>query len=108
MTISDLLAQLVERNAAIASATRGKAFEASVQQFTDAVATIPDYHHAGMSQEQFDAINGLAEQVIESIERRLYDGDDRESLRQEMAQSVYAIRKAQENVFQWRRHFGRT
>jgi hypothetical protein len=106
MTIADLVDQLVEHSSAVAAATRGKAFEARVQQFTGALATIPDYPHAQMSQDHFDMVNRLAEQVIESIEGRLYDGDDGESLKQEMARSVYAIRKAQEEVFRWRKHFG--
>jgi hypothetical protein len=106
MTIADLITQLVDHNQAIATATRGKAFEASVKEFTDALARIPDYPHAEMSKEHFDLVNRLAEQVIECIESRLYDGDDSHSLKREMAKSVYAIRKAQEELFKWRRHFG--
>lgn len=106
MSLPDLFSRLVEHSNAVAAAHRGKTFEASVQQFTEALATIPDYRHVELSQEQFDAINSLAEQVIERIEQRLYDEDDAQSLKKEMAKSVYAIRKAQEEVFRWRKHFG--
>jgi hypothetical protein len=106
-TISDLVALLVEHSSAITAATRGRAFEANVHKFTEALATIPDYPYAEMTPALFEQANRLAEQVIESIEARLYDGDDRESLKGEMARSIYVIRKAQEDVFRWKKHFGR-
>lgn len=107
MTIPDLVDLLLAHSNAVAAATRGKAFDTSVQKFTEALATVPDHPHAEMSQASFDLVNGLAEQVIAHIERRIDEAEDKELLKEEMAESVYAIRRVLEEMFQWRRHFGR-
>lgn len=108
MNIPDLVDQLVEHSNGVAAASRGKAFETSVSKFTETLATVPDYPHAEMSQASFDLINGLAEQVIAHVERRIEESRDDESLKEQMAESVYAIRRVLEELFRWRRHFGRT
>lgn len=103
--MSDLLDRLADDTAAAVTASSPKAFEAAVRRFTSELETIPDSPAADMSNEGFARVNGLAEQMISEIERRLEREIPEAARRQLLAQSVYAIRRALEEAFRWRRHY---
>lgn len=101
----DLVKRLSDAAGTALTASRPKAFDAAVRQFTATLETVPDYPATDMSDEGFARMNAVAEQVISEIERRLegHLGDD--DRREWLTGQVYAIRQALEETFRWRRHF---
>jgi pantoate kinase len=103
--MTDVVGRLSDDAVAAVTASSSKAFETAVRRFTSDLEAVPDYPAADMTNEGFAHVNGLAEQVISDIERRL-EADIPEPHRRELlAESVFAIRRALEEAFRWRRHY---
>jgi hypothetical protein len=107
MTVADLLERLVAHRDASSPGAAGGAFKEHVDRFTERLAMIRDCPPDDVTQAIFDQVSGLADQVIEALEQRLYDADDPQPFKRRLAQSVYAIRREIEDVYRWKQRFGR-
>ena len=91
--------------AAVGAAESGGTLERSVVRFTRLLATVPDYGPTEVTKADIDRVCGLAESVIEAIERRLDTRHDQPSVQRDLAAAVYRIRSKLEEVDLWRRHY---
>ncbi len=104
---NDLLATITEAALAIDTSTRGGAFDKSVQRYVTLIGTVPDYGPTALSADDATAVTMMAEDVIRLIEARLSVGSDGEDIQKDLAESIYAIRAALEQIYIWRKHYGR-
>lgn len=91
--------------AAVDAAEPARAFERAVVQFTRFLATMPDYGPTEISKADIDRVCGLAENIIQSIERRLDTRHDRPAVQRDLADAIYRIRSKLEEIDLWRRHY---
>lgn len=102
---------LVTRAAALAAAVGAaelalaRTLERAVAQFTRFLATMPDYGPTEITKADIDRVCGLAENVIQLIERRIDTRHDRPSVQRDLADDVYRIRSKLEEIDLWRRHY---
>jgi len=92
--------------AEIASGESGRDFEHLVAAFSHEIAKVPDFTPAELTAADLDALRTLADEVVETIEGRLENQQDRGSVRRKLADLIYRIRRHQEEIDTWRRHFG--
>ena len=101
--------ELVERALAISDAVRRAthrhAFHRQIGAFVQLLATIPDYAPRDFSSEAIAVLRTLAEGVIAHIEERLSTIGDSHRIRVDLAETVYDIRRALEEIDTWRRHY---
>ena len=76
-----------------------------MREFVGALAHVPDFPAAEFTTLEIEHLSATAEQVIEAIERRLENSRDRVATQQELAESVYEIRRELEEITRWRRHY---
>ena len=76
-----------------------------MREFVGALAHVPDFPAAEFTPLEIEQLSATAEQVIEAIERRLENSKDRVATQQELAESVYEIRREMEEITRWRRHY---
>ncbi len=76
-----------------------------MREFVGALAHVPDFPAAEFTPIEIEQLSATAEQVIEAIERRLENSKDRVATQQELAESVYEIRREMEEITRWRRHY---
>jgi hypothetical protein len=102
--IQDFLDALVAHRQAVVTATRGKTFLREVEHFIARLHALPQHPASQLSTEQFESIGRLSEEMIAVIETRIARGGDDASVRQELAESVYAIRRKLEEIYRWRHY----
>jgi hypothetical protein len=81
------------------SSASGRTFLKLMREF------VPDFPAAEFTTLEIEQLSATAEQVIEAIERRLENSRDRVATQQELAESVYEIRRELEEITRWRRHY---
>jgi len=87
------------------SSASGRTFLKLMREFVGALAHVPDFPAAEFTPIEIEQLSATAEQVIEAIERRLENSKDRVATQQELAESVYEIRREMEEITRWRRHY---
>jgi hypothetical protein len=87
------------------SSASGRTFLKLMREFVAALAHVPDFPAAEFSTLEIEQLSATAEQVIEAIERRLENNRDKVATQQELAESVYEIRRELEEITRWRRHY---
>jgi hypothetical protein len=87
------------------SSASGRTFLKLMREFVGALAHVPDFPAAEFTPLEIEQLSATAEQVIEAIERRLEHSKDRVATQQELAESVYEIRREMEEITRWRRHY---
>ena len=105
MTATDVRSELLKAGHAALSNRHGRPFITSIRTFVAALQRIPDGGPSDYQHDQLAAIRDLGEQLLAEIEDRLEDADDRPKVQRELADAVYAIRRALEEVHRWERHF---
>ena len=103
--IQDFVDALIGHREAVVTATRGRTFLREVEHFIARLHALPEHPASQLSAEQFDLVSSLSDQMIEHIESRIDRKEDDESLRQELAESVYRIRRGVEDIYSWRTHY---
>jgi hypothetical protein len=83
----------------------GRPFIKSVRTFVSALKQIPDAGPSDYSHQRLARIRDLAERVITEIDDRLEDADDSPRIQQELATTVYTIRRTLEEINSCERHF---
>ena len=107
-TAAGFIATAVEAAEAVSGAQRRHAFEQAVRHFEALLATVPDYAAGDFADADIVHIRTLAEAVIELVEQRASEEEDRPKTAQQLVSAVYAIRSRLEEIDIWRRHFGTT
>jgi hypothetical protein len=87
------------------SSASGRTFLKLMREFVGGLAHVPDFPAAEFTPLEIEQLSATAEQVIEAIERRLENSKDRVATQQELAESVYEIRREMEEITRWRRHY---
>jgi hypothetical protein len=89
----------------IAAPQSGRSFDHGVIEFRRLLATVPDANPSDMTAADIDTLGELAEVVIQEIESRLEEHNDRKAIQSDLAKAVYEIRLSLEAMDRWRRHF---
>jgi hypothetical protein len=89
---------------AVERARLGRTFDHAVGKFVGLLRLAPDCAPGELAAADIARLRELAEGVIQSIERRLESEHDRQSTQLNLAEGVYAIRAALEQIEIWRRH----
>jgi hypothetical protein len=87
------------------SSASGRTFLKLMREFVGALAHVSDFPAAEFTTLEIEQLSATADQVIEAIERRLESSKDRGATQQELAESVYEIRREMEKITRWRRHY---
>ena len=77
----------------------------AVRRILNALARVPDRQSDAFFDEDIQRLQAIGESAIAAIEHRLDAGHDRASVRLEMAEAVYAIRRELEEITRWRHHY---
>lgn len=86
------------------SATKRRALAVAVEQFVDCLRRIPGGAPKDLPRGGLATVKTLAEDVIKRIESDL-EQDDSGGPARELAEDVYDIRAALEEIDRWERHF---
>jgi hypothetical protein len=105
MGASDLLKAAAAAAHGLPGHTSARAFRSGAREFVDALARVPDYPASEFSGLAIEQLSSTAEHVIATIERRMEDADDPESVKQELAEMIYETRRNLEEIHRWRRHY---
>jgi len=81
------------------------AFTHKLAHVVSAIGAIPDSPPEGFTSDAMVRLRELAEETVETIERRLESGGDAEKVQQRLAGTVYEVRLRMEAVETWFRHF---
>ena len=82
----------------------GRPFIRSIRAFVAALKRAQDGGPSDYQHEQLVAIRDLGERVIAAIEDWLEGADDRPQIQRELAEAVYSIRRAIEDINRRERH----
>lgn len=88
----------------VADTAAGRGFHDALDDFTQLLRTVPDSPTDAMDAEDLAALRAIAQTVIEHIERRIEARTDRLAEEVTLAQNVYGIQQALENIDRWHRH----
>jgi len=102
---SKLDADVAAAAAAVLAERGSRRLGRDVHAFIDLIATVPDHAPGEVSRESLNALRALAEEVISRIEDYLAQTDGRPRQAQELASSIYEIRKTLERVHYWEKHY---
>jgi hypothetical protein len=90
-------------NAAVGAGAR--AFEPEARHFLEVLTRVPNHPPGEVSDADVAALLGLVDAVVDAIEDRIAAARDSGAVQQQLAQLVYAIRAAMEEVDRWHRHY---
>jgi hypothetical protein len=82
-----------------------RAFVDELAHVVGTLGTIPDSPPADFTVSDRHRLRELADEVVEAIERRIDSGGDGEKVQQQLAGTVYEIRRRMEAIETWFRHF---
>lgn len=105
MSASDVLKAASTAAQGLAGNMSSRSFRKLAREFVDALARVPDYPAAEFSPLEIEQLSTTAEHVIAAIERRLDDEDDASSIKQDLAEAIYDVRRNLEEISRWRRHY---
>ena len=103
--VSALLLGAISAAAEGLSSASGRTFLKLMREFVGALAHVSDFPAAEFTTLEIEQLSATADRVIEAIERRLESSKDRGATQQELAESVYEIRREMEEITRWRRHY---
>jgi hypothetical protein len=81
-----------------------RAFTSKLAHVVSAIGAIPDSSRRDFTAAALLRLRELAEETVEAIERRIDSGGDGEDVQQQLAGTVYEIRRRMEAVETWFRH----
>ena len=81
------------------------AFKRKLAHIVGILGTIPDSSPLHFTKDDLIRLRELAEETVEAVERRIESGGDDEKAQQQLAGTVYEIRRRMEAVEIWFRHF---
>lgn len=99
------LARVTELAEAVAAATRERPLTKAVAHFVAFLRAVPHGGAAEWSHESLNVVRKKSEGVVEAIERALERAGASGPSEQKLAEEIYAIRQALEDIDRWERHF---
>ena len=81
------------------------AFTRKLAHMVSALGAIPDSSPLHFTKDDLIRLRELADEAVEAVERRIESGGDDEASQQQLAGTVYEIRRRMEAVEIWFRHF---
>jgi len=81
------------------------AFKRKLAHIVGMLGTIPDSSPLHFTKDDLTRLRELAEETVEAVERRIESGGDDEKSQQQLAGTVYEIRRRMEAVEIWFQHF---
>lgn len=81
------------------------AFIRTLSRVVAGLGEIPDWPRAALTADQMIRVRELAEETVDAVERRVESGADDERTQQQLAGTVYEIRRRMEAAETWFRHF---
>ena len=88
----------------VAETASGHGFHTAIDDFIRLLGTIPESPPDAMDADDLAGLRAIAGTVIEHIERRLEARTDHLTKQVALAQTVYQIQQALENIDRWHRH----
>ena len=82
-----------------------RAFTHKLAHLVGVIGAIPDSPPQGFTEDAMLRLRQLADETVEAVERRIESGVDEEASQQQLAGTVYEIRRRMEAVEIWFRHF---
>jgi hypothetical protein len=104
-SVPNSLARVTELAKAVAAAPHERALAKAVRPFVAFLQTIPDSAAAEWSHDSLAAVRNASEDVVEAIEQLLERTEAAGASERRLAEQIYAIRRALENIDHWERHF---
>jgi hypothetical protein len=102
--VSLVIAQAIAVAQRVSEAAAGRGLENAIDDFAELLATLPDSPTGTMGADDLAALRAIAETVIEEIERRIETRTARLAKQVTLAQAVYRIQQALENIDRWHHH----
>lgn len=81
------------------------AFTHKLAHIVGTIGAIPGLPPHGFTADAMVRLREITEETVEAIERRIASGDDGERVQQQLAGTVYEIRRRMEAVETWFSHF---
>ena len=81
-----------------------RAFTHKLAHVVSALGAIPDSPLQGFATDALVRLRELADETVEAVERRIDSGRDDEKAQQQLAGTVYEIRRRMEAIEMWFRH----
>ena len=82
-----------------------RGFTNRLSHVVSVIGNIPDSPPERFTADTMIRLRKLAEEAVEAVESRIDSGDDADKVQQELAGTVYEIRRRMEAVEIWFRHF---
>ena len=80
------------------------AFTHKLAHVVTALGAIPDSPPQGFTTDAMVRLREIADETVEAVERRIESGSDDDKVQQQLAGTVYEIRRRMEAVEMWFRH----
>jgi len=87
---------------------RRRTFVDELTHLVTALGRIPDLPAADFKAGDRNRLREMADEIVESIERRLDSDQDSESAKQHLASTIYEVRRRMEVIDAWFAHGGAT
>lgn len=81
-----------------------RAFTDKLAHIVSTIGAIPDWPHQDFAAEDMARLRQLADETVEAVERRIESGGDGEHVQQQLAGTVYELRRRMEAVETWFGH----
>jgi chemotaxis regulatin CheY-phosphate phosphatase CheZ len=105
MTTPSLLSEIDTTVQELRLAKRHGELTHKLAQVVSAIGAIPDLPPQDFTADAMARLRELADETVEAVERRIDSGGDSGSVQQQLAGTVYEIRRRMEVVDTWFRHF---
>jgi hypothetical protein len=102
------LTEAIELSQAVVNSRRSRPFAKTVHAFLHVLNCIPDSAASEWTHDSLKLLRDASEDVVAAIEQHLSEADEKIGAERQLAEAVYAIRKALEEIDRWERHFLRT
>jgi len=79
-------------------------FVRELAQVVTALGTIPDSPAVDFTVRDRDRLRTIADEVVEAVERRIDGGRDNETVKQQLASTIYEVRRRMEVIEGWFTH----
>jgi nucleotide-binding universal stress UspA family protein len=100
MTLADIDTTVQE----LRVATRASAFTHRLAHVVTALGVLPDDPPAGFGAPAMTRLRQLVEETIDAVERRIDAGGDAPAAQQQLAGTIYEIRRRMEVIERWFTH----
>jgi hypothetical protein len=81
-----------------------RTFVSGLAQVVTALGAIPDSPAVDFTVGDRDRLRTIADEVVEAVERRIDGGRDNEAVKQQLASTIYEVRRRMEVIEGWFTH----